>query len=755
MFPEISLLPQNDLCEIRLRRETLCSNGSIPPELDDILDSGPFPSFSLEPQIFAVKLVMKPRDLPVFLSCLYERELISKPTLELAKARIEVLWPDTLKPSPTMTDFLHMLGNMVNDRQRTSTQFQNMVDYFFSGQPSRYQTLVRQHLDYHLQLLHLLLSTPTGLDILSELFNSGLSIYYPSMRRGPVRHVIKNAGLTLEKSDIDKIPFSELFDRLLATFQYKMARDKSRLPLTHLVYNPFLCVFINKYALNRQKELPFNMIKRQRNLVFQLLQQGDCESVETLFPVMRFCGLSFRFIDTIMDFLGYDFSSNDTRIRAYSSVFALFDRVYDGLAVRCAKIWLQSGFSLNQAQIIKELDRQCRQYLKQFPEQFDRRKQIRAYTEHGFLQLATLMAKYLNLQRGMPVILSLAKQTSPCYRMVYFKGDAVPLDNHFIRTEGPFKQCAGVYPVIPPGEWRATIEAIHSTFHNVEKFETGLRQLEAELATALPVLTPIADCCEEAQLKLYELSIPSAEAYIWWKNLPPEQRKMNRALHHVLLNIEKRAGYPDAVEHDGITRFWGFVPSEIANQVIRSGGRIAESSLSMAGIVHGPAAHRIQMAVIFLLIEKGKIPRPVDRTMMDLARFIVDNNLWSPLLDSNLTRFSFPHFVMAWLRNAAYLPCLRQYALFSYFNEVDKHLLRHGLSDYESAVYTQLSHDWMFYVEPLDERIIAQAKGRHDFIGLTLGKDHFFYHKVRKHDRECPQPEQAATSSQSSGQGRG
>lgn len=101
------------------------------------------------------------------------------------------------------------------------------------------------------------------------------------------------------------------------------------------------------------------------------------------------------------------------------------------------------------------------------------------------------------------------------------------------------------------------------------------------------------------------------------------------------------------------TKWFGFVPEDVANPRISQGDFFIESQFGI-GVLHGKYSHMIQWVLLIYAIEEGLIPVPSDVTVKALIACLVEKKsndggyLWQSVLDSKYSQcftFSDPYRV--------------------------------------------------------------------------------------------------------------
>lgn len=456
-------------------------------------------------------------------------------------------------------------------------------------------------------------------------------------------------------------------------------------------------------------------------------------------------------IDRILNLLiNKSIKGRSDRINLYKNMFKQFEgktlpseQDYVAFAMPVAERLLESDFTLDAVQIDRAIHESTKYVARKSADKYRR---LHANATHFLLQIATLMAWYLDKKEYIKVLTDKSKEIDFCYRLAYISSDSSPdisylkvnsrdemllihLKDPVFKVPADFHVTRNVKTVKMQKQMNTICQIRQLLFDN-KAVDLALKILDEFLDKRWPDLAPLPPIGEHQQIKLFEAGFPGLEIFLWWKCLEQNERKMHGALHDVLCEMEQSEN-TDVSEDDGVTRLWGFVPDEIFNSSIKNGGRIAESSLSLPGVLHGVHVHRIQLAVIHILIQNGTIKLPSDETLTSILNAIVDRQVFGSVFDSNYTWFGSPYYFMSYLRNADHLPRLRQYAVFSFFNAMDKIMRLHNIpdSDYESVIYPQLCHEYYFSHDKPDEATLKAISSRNDLHHLTEGKNYFFYSK--------------------------
>lgn len=211
-----------------------------------------------------------------------------------------------------------------------------------------------------------------------------------------------------------------------------------------------------------------------------------------------------------------------------------------------------------------------------------------------------------------------------------------------------------------------------------------------------------------------------------------EEQKMHGCLHQVLQEIEKTNFLFDT-EVDPIIRLWGYVPDYIVDDFMRKGYLFSESAYSIKGVIHGVHAHRIQLAVLQILIDKNIVKLQPGQKLKSLLQEIIRTRNWGMMFDNSFARFNSPCYLMSYLRDAEHLPKLQQYAIFSFFKAVNKLLELNNLSeaDYEWFVYGTLALGNFFPANVPNPALIEKIQTKAVHGKLTIGNRYLFYHKPK------------------------
>lgn len=378
--------------------------------------------------------------------------------------------------------------------------------------------------------------------------------------------------------------------------------------------------------------------------------------------------------------------------------------LYKVIATKSAKHIIETDFQVTHEEIMQLLNAYYeKQLLVNLTLVHYEKSLILEFSKHALIQVMGIIAPRIGKASALPLFIELSKASKFCYRPLGING-SVDIKLQF---EAGFILFNQMPDIRVNSLYDETLNEIQRTFICTTHFESFFRDLNLQLTANLSHLPSLDKRCIKNQIKLYEMGFPNSKGFEWWKNLPHEQKSLHRAMHSLLLKSENMAGINLPLDNktEGVPRFLGFIPNVNANDIITQEKRIfKESSNSLPGIIHGVDSHRIQLMALRYFIDKGIIRLPPGKTTHDLLTFIVDNDLWSDLFDKVGAYFSSPHYLMAYLRNANHLEALQKYAVFNFFNAINKFML----TDYSYLNYEEL--------------ILIQSCADNNFVGLALDK---------------------------------
>lgn len=459
------------------------------------------------------------------------------------------------------------------------------------------------------------------------------------------------------------------------------------------------------------------------------LHASDWDKLRSLFPVniMKYEPATLEKLRLISLLTGHCHSILESRRSRYTKMFAEFnhktlpnDERHIEVSMSMSRKIFASDFKMDDQQIMEEFEKDFTKFRTLQP---SNSQLNHALALQSMFQFATLMAKYLEKPEFIKTIVNLSKKSESCYR--------VPDGSKLVVKDSTLIQTALLsFPKLAWFRKDLVIKKIKAVFLDSKLFDMGLQEIENALAVHWTLFTSLPPVSEMQQLQSFERKFPDLDTFLWWKNLPEKERKMNGLMSSVLRAIEQTDLLPDS-EVDYVPRFWGFVPNETANQMVKIAGRFSESSLCLPGVIHGVHAHRIQWAVIRILIQKKVIDWHETENIKTLLSHIIDNKLWGGFFDSAYAWFGSPSFLMSYLRNAEHFPKLRLYATFSFMNAINKIMQVYQIpdSDYETFIYGQLCHWHFFYHDEPAQAVIEKITGKQDVRELTIGPNYFFYHK--------------------------
>lgn len=471
------------------------------------------------------------------------------------------------------------------------------------------------------------------------------------------------------------------------------------------------------------------------------LQVSDWDKLIPLFPEKadQYDSATNETIQLISSLTGHEYSVMKGRIRRYEKMFAKFnhrtllnEERHIEVSMNMSRKIFASDFTMDAQQIMEEFEKEFAKFLRMMPINSELNH---ALALQSMFQFTTLMAKYLDKPKFIKTIVGLSKKSASCYR--------VPGGSKLVVKDSTLIQTALL--TLPELAWfgnELLLRKIKNAFMDSKTFDIGLQEIENTLAEQWTLSTSLPPVSEMQQLQSFERKFPNIDTFLWWKNLSIEERKMNGLMSTVLRAIEQADQLPGS-EVDYVPRFWGFIPQQMANELVKKNGRFSESSLCLPGVIHGVHAHRIQWAVIRLLIQKKVICLSSQESINTLLKYIIDKKLWGRFFDSTYAWFGSPSFLMSYLRNAEHFPKLRLYATFSFMNAINKIMQVYQIpdSDYETFIYDQLCHWYFFYHDAPDQALMDAIKSKQNIRELTMGSNYFFYHKnetLRGHETSTP-----------------
>ena len=544
---------------------------------------------------------------------------------------------------------------------------------FFQG----YSRCAREAPLYHSEVLSHLFSSRYGLMKLFALLRQGLCISYAGndhQKQVDRFHWDGQKFNRTPENQKEQQDF-ECFSKHLDTFITPNASNIIDAKATDFFHAALLKNFINTY-IHFDQTLLSNTTKTAKEAWYNLLKEGNFQGSEYFYILMRIGGFQL-YQENFKMFARNDFfNQSAAQTRAICDFFLnrYTDKFKDTntsersskIAANMAKKLLKNNFSLN----IDDIKAYHLIYRLKIDYNISELKQLKALSMAYFIKLAGLLAIRFEQYAFLDVLIQLSKELGPVYR--YY--NALSLNQHLMPHPGIAVSMGKMSTnMINHGEFQNALTDILSLFHSPEQMDEFCTFLDNKLK--LQHVPSIPSELIQKSIHFFEISYLGKDAYDWYLSLTSEQRKLNQALHLVLLEWERENGYNLEKESTGdvVPRFYGFVDSDYANNLLLAGYLFKESPNYLPGILHGVNSHRIQWAIITFYIARGIIRLPEGKTVHDLLAYVINNKLWSELVDSFHGDFRGPHFVASWLRASKY-PNIQKAMIMGDCKRIDKFL---------------------------------------------------------------------------------
>lgn len=575
--------------------------------------------------------------------------------------------------------------------------------------------LPQEDMQTHIQIVRALLSSPSGLDIFSQILDQGFTMLDNPALLQPLVQLIDQSGQSMTSNSQAIQQLTSKYNQLAAyfeaihPFEMEVVALHTEREMAQFFNRSWMFCYLQHYlfAPNEKNERIYLL---QKDYLHKLIWANKLFAAAKYYLIAKLSGLSYCSAENLSRFAAINTDSHHANKHIFKFMLTRYELspfnitfVYKYLAVQVINQLLEHEFDCDEEEVHLLLTHyyQVTDEARKIPN----KATILEYALHAVVQLASIIAPRIGKSEHLKTFIKLARQLKPCLSII-------SLDKE-VNTDPLLKAEHKVFYNSSHTSFNADIYStvlrdLYQLMLKPQNFNDFFNYLNTQLSHSLGHLPSLPNDYQDNQIKLLDLAFPNGKIFSWWSGLPESQRALNQAMHHLLLSLERAEGYnlPDFEGTDGVPRFYGFIPHYSANSLITKEKRIfKESAYSSPGIIHGVEAHRLQLAALRFFIKEGRLKLPRGKSAHDLLTYIVDNDLWSAFFDNRYSHFTSPHFLMSALRSNPQYDVLQKYAVFAFCKAMSKFIyIDCPLFDYEQLILMQCATDNNF-INRSDERL--------------------------------------------------